>query len=94
MRCNPRITYGATSFDLVNGGIDPVDGTAKFNVWSSSISTGGFATVAPAGTDSSNVIAIDSAEWALTPALGVMVVSTDNKSGKDEAQLLDVKIKK
>jgi minor extracellular serine protease Vpr len=91
---NPRITYGATSFDLQNGGIDPVDGTAKFNVWTSSISTGGFASVAPGGSDSSNVIAIDSVEWALTPALGVMVVSTDNKSGKDEAQLLDVKIKK
>ena len=31
----PRITYGITAFDLINGGVDAVNGTAKFNVWSS-----------------------------------------------------------
>jgi hypothetical protein len=63
-------------------------------VWASAISQGGFATVAPGGTDATNVIAVDSAEWALTPAKGLMIVTYDNKSGADEAQLIDVKIKK
>ena len=67
-----------------------VPGIAKFNVWNSAITTGGFATVAPGATDASNVIQINSAEWALTPALGVMVVTTDNKSGPEEAQLIEV----
>ena len=40
------------------------------------------------------MIQIDSAEWARTPAKGVMIVTLDNKSGADEAQLIDVKIKK
>ena len=40
------------------------------------------------------MIQVNSAEWALTPALGVMVVTTDNNSGPDEAQLIGVKIKK
>jgi hypothetical protein len=91
---NPRITYGATGFDLQNGGVDKVKGTAKYNVWASAISQGGFATVAPGATDTTTVIAVDSAEWALTPAKGLMIVTYDNKSGADEAQLIDVKIMK
>ena len=92
---HPRITYHAVSFDLTGEvGPDVVPGTAKFNVWNSAISTGGFATVAPGGSDASNVVQVNSAEWAQTPALGMMVVTTDNKSGKDEAQLIKVDSKK
>lgn len=88
---NPRISYHAAAFDLVNGGARKVvAGTAKYNVWSSAISQGGFATVAPRGSDASNVISVNSAEWARTPAKGLMIVTLDNKSGKDEAQLIDV----
>ena len=68
--------------------------SAKFNVWSSAVSTGGFAIVAPGGSDASNAIAVNSAELALTPALGVMVVTLDNASGEPEAQLIDLKLKK
>jgi hypothetical protein len=64
-------------------------------VWNNAITTGGFAyQVAPGASDTLNVIQINSAEWALTPALGVMVVSTDNKSGAEEAQLIKVDSKK
>jgi hypothetical protein len=87
---NPRITYGATGFDLINGGVDTVNGTAKFNVWASAISTGGFATVAPLAVDTSNVITVNAAEWKITPARGLMIVTLDNKSGEQEAQLIDV----
>jgi len=91
---NPRITYHAASFDLINGGSKQVSGSAKYNVWASAISQGGFATVAPGTTDSTNVISINSAEWALTPAKGIMVITLDNKSGTDEAQLIGVDVKK
>jgi len=90
---SPRFTYHAKSFDLANGGNKVVAGSAKFNAWSSSISTGGFVTVAPGATDATTVISVNSAESNLTPALGVMVVTHDNKSGTDEAQLIKVEVK-
>ena len=65
---NPRFTYHAVTFDR-DGGVDVVSGTAKFNAWSPSISTGGFQTVAP-GASATEDITINAAEWALTPALG------------------------
>jgi minor extracellular serine protease Vpr len=87
---NPRFTYSATGFDLSAGGSDPITGTAAFNGWMPAISNGAFLTVPPGGSASAP-ISIDTAEWALTPAKGIMVLSTDNKSGKDEAALLEVK---
>jgi subtilisin family serine protease len=90
---NPRITYHATGFDVINGGGIDVPGVAKFNVWSSSISQGGFAVVAPGGSDTSTTIAVNSGEFAVTPAKGVMVVTLDNASGAPEAQLIPVTLK-
>jgi hypothetical protein len=88
---NARITYHAVSFDVANGGADEVDGTAKYSPWHEAITTGGFAGVAPGASDSSNNVTIDSAEWALTPAMGLMIVTLDNKNGTDEAQLVGLK---
>ena len=90
---NPRFAYHAVSFDLVNGGTDNVKGTGRFNPWKNTISTEGGAAVAPDGTDASNTIAVDSAEWALTPSLGMMVVTLDNRSGARQAQLIKVDVK-
>ena len=80
------------SFDLINGGVDEVKGSAKYNVWASAISQGGFATVAPGATDTSVGIAVNSAEWAVTPAKGLMIVTLDNPSGVGEAQLIPVRV--
>ena len=53
---------------------------------------GGFQTVAP-GASATHNVSINAAEWALTPALGSMIVTLDNKNGKEEATLLDAKKK-
>jgi hypothetical protein len=90
---NPRLTYRAESVDLVNGGKKVVAGKAKYNAWSSAISQGGFVTVAPGASDATTVISVNSAESELTPALGLMVVTFDNKSGADEAQLIRVDVR-
>ncbi len=89
---NPRFAYSAVGFDVTETAApDEVDGIAKFNAWSSSISQGGFATVAPDATV--NVpITKNAAEWALTPALGLMIVTPDNKAGVDEAQTIRVQL--
>ncbi len=89
---NPRFTYTAASFDLLDGGVDVVDGSAKFNAWSNAVTTAAFESVAPGGSVTVP-IAINAAEWAQTPALGLMVMSLDNKSGADEAQLIELKVK-
>jgi hypothetical protein len=90
-----RIAYHAVSFDLLNGGVDEVDGLAKYNPWHEAITSGGFAGPLDPGTsDASNDVSIDAAEWAQTPAKGLMIVTPDNKNGKDEAQLIKVGEKK
>jgi minor extracellular serine protease Vpr len=90
---HPRFTYHVVSFDRESDFFDVVPGAAKFNPFHSSITTGDFVTVKPDETGTSDV-AIDTAEWAQTPALGVMIVSEDNKAGKEEATLLPLKLKK
>jgi len=89
---NPRFTYHVAGHDLVKGGSKVVARSAKYNPWSSSISQGDFVTVAPGATKTSTV-SVDSVEAKLTPALGVMIVTLDNKSGPDEAQLIKVDVK-
>ena len=89
---NPTFTYQIVGFDLWNGGVDAVPGVAKFNAWSSAISQGGFASVAP-GASAGVPISVDPVEWARSPALGLMIVTLDNKSGQDEAQLIPVTVK-
>ncbi|HXL76049.1 MAG TPA: hypothetical protein VN967_09390, partial [Burkholderiales bacterium] len=90
---NPRFTYHVAAHDLLKGGSKVIARSAKYNPWSSSISQGGFVTVAPKATDASTVISVNSAEAKLTPALGLMVVTFDNESGADEAQLIKVDVK-
>ena len=87
---NPRITYHVVSFDLNNGGVDEVAGLAKYNAWTPSISVGDFQTLTP-GASSTSDVSIDPTEWALTPALGSMIVTLDNKNGQDEANLIEAK---
>jgi hypothetical protein len=87
---NPRLTYQAVSFDLANGGFKEVAGLGKYNPWNKAISDGDGVSVEPGASDSSITITVNPAEAAITPALGVMVVTTDNKSGAGEAQVIAV----
>ena len=90
---NKRFDYHAYGFDLTNGFVDVVSGTAKFNAGpTSAISQGMFGAV-PMGASGGVPVSIDPAEWALTPALGAMIVSLDNKAGKEEAALLPLELK-
>ncbi len=90
---NPRLSYGVTGFDLRRAASnDGVAGTAKFNPWTNAISTGSFASI-PGGGSASFPVSVNAAEWALTPAKGLMVVTLDNKNGRDEADLIAVPFK-
>ena len=88
-----RFNYNAFGFDLFNGFDDTVAGSAKFNAGpASAISQGMFATV-PVGASATVPVSINPSEWAVTPALGVMSVSLDNKAGQEEAALLPLQLK-
>ena len=89
---NPRLTYHINGFDVRTGTADVVPGVGRYNAFASSISQGMFATV-PRGASGDVPVTVTPAEWALTPALGVMVVSLDNKAGKEEATLLGLTLK-
>ena len=85
---NPRFTYQASYFNLMTGTSGVVPGTASFNAFTPAISNGDFVEVA-AGTKASVPVTINPAEWVKTPALGVMVVDKENRSGAAQATLLN-----
>jgi minor extracellular serine protease Vpr len=90
---NPRLGYTAAGFDLVEAGAsDSFAKTATYNAFSSAIADGQFATLAPNGS-AAVAFSVNPAEWAQTPALGLMVVTQDNKNGSDEANLVKVELK-
>ena len=88
---NPRFTYAAFGFDLLDTYPDDTSsGTARYNAWMPAIGPFAFGSVAPDAT-ATVPVSIDAAEFAQTPALGLMVVTQDNKAGADEADLVKIK---
>src|SRR5260221_1181546 len=93
---SPRFAYAAQGFDGFTGDFDflaeNADGTVaanagRFNAFNSAVSTGAFAVVGPRAR-ASVPLTINPAEFAATPALGVMAVGVENFSGRAEANLL------
>jgi len=89
---NPRLRYRIDSFDLHDDSVDSPAGIGQYNAFSSSISQGAFVPL-PVGASAQVPITINPAEWALTPALGVMVVALDNRAGRLEAELLPLSLR-
>ncbi len=89
---NPRFSYVAQTTDLLTGNVDVITTPASFNAFNSSISTGAFE-ILPPGTNASVPLSINRAEFRLTPALGQMVVSLENRArgeGGSQALLLSL----
>jgi subtilisin family serine protease len=81
----PRLSYWAYGFNWY-GAFNAVPGVASFNAFTPSISNGDFVPLVP-GASASVPVTLDPAEWALTPALGVLVVNQENRSAS-QATLL------
>jgi hypothetical protein len=87
---NPRFSYSAVAFSITDNSIvDEVDGIASFNAFTPSLSTGGFNVVAPGGS-ATETVTFDATEFATTPALGFLIVSSDNRAS-NEAETIRVR---
>ena len=89
---NPRFTYRATAFDLSDEEEDPMPGIGRFNAWTPAIFTDNefdFVTVAP-GSSATTDVTIDSSEWDLTPARGLLVLVNDNAAGEAESKTIEM----
>jgi len=90
---NPRFSYvQVDSLDFSNGNSDALAGSGGFNAFQNAITTAAFAALNP-GDRASLPVSIDPAEWARTPALGLMVVGLENANhgdGNRQAQLIRV----
>lgn len=86
---NPRFTYWAASWNW-NGAANYVPGAARFNAFSPAISNGDWAPVLP-GQAVSVPVAINTTEWANSPARGVMVVNKEGNAGAGQAALLSAR---
>jgi subtilisin family serine protease len=84
---NPRFTYSTASFNLLNGDQSASDDTGSFNAFSPAVETGQFAAV-PVGGTATVPVHVDAAEFAKTPATGLMIVNVDDPAGAEQADLL------
>jgi len=83
---NPRFKYQMFYYGTDGFGAK-MPGTGSFNAFTPAITFSGGGAVPPNGAGAAT-IAVNSAELANTPALGVMVLEPDNVSGASQAQLI------
>jgi minor extracellular serine protease Vpr len=87
---NPRFTYTVDASNVLDGTSETLPGSAKFNAFSPAISNAMFVPVAR-NKAAITPVSINTAEFARTPPLGLMVVVEDNASGEGQATLLPLK---
>ena len=92
---SPRFSYTATVRDLVQtGASDSFTRWAKYNAFGSAITDGQYVGAFAPNASAAVPFSVNTTELALTPALGLMVVTQDNKNGTDEANLVQIEVKK
>jgi len=92
---SPRFSYKVTGYDLVQTlASDSFTSWAKYNAFGSTITDGQY--IGPFAPNATAAVpfSVNTTEMALTPALGLMVVTQDNKNGESEANLVRIDVKK
>ena len=87
---SPHFTYSADSFSWTDGTVDTTDMSASFNPTSPAVNSGMGDSLAP-NASATQPLTVNPAEQAITPALGWMVISQENKS-RDEAELFPLNL--
>jgi subtilisin family serine protease len=92
---SPRFSYKVAGYDLVQTmASDSFTSWAKYNAFGSAITDGQY--IGPFAPNATAAVpfTVNTTELALTPALGLMVVTQDNKNGTDEANLVRIEVTK
>jgi subtilisin family serine protease len=82
----PHFSYTADAASWTDGTVDTTDMTGTFNPTTPAVNSGMFHALAP-NTTATDTLTVNPAEQALSPSLGWMVVTQENKS-REEAQLI------
>ena len=86
----PRFTYFERHFSGDGSSAAMPGSPAKFHAFAPALNVSSSGNlIAPGGSDTATV-SINAAEWALTPALGLMIVAPDNLPGGSQAKLIPV----
>jgi minor extracellular serine protease Vpr len=85
---HPRFSYTMATVNLADDSEATLPGEGRFNAFTPAITSAQAFTVIDRNRAAVVPVSLNAAEWARTPALGLMVVSIDNKSGRDQAILL------
>lgn len=86
---SPTFSYSVAGFSVENGGADFVPGTARFNAFAPTISSGQFLTIPP-GSSANLDLSVDRLRFGSAPALGWMVVSLDDANGAAQADTIGI----
>ncbi len=86
----PRFSYTVSTRNLGDNTTADMPGRGKFNAFSPSITQADAFTELDRNKLALVPISIDPKEWKKTPALGLLVISEDNKSGDEQGFLLPV----
>jgi minor extracellular serine protease Vpr len=84
---SPRFSYTAKSSSSLTGDSDATDDTGFFNAFTPAVETAQFETVAVGGT-ATVPVHVNAAEFAKTPATGLMIVNLDDAAGAEQADLI------
>ena len=87
---HPRFSYKMSTFNVSDDTSTDMPGKGLFNAFTPAITQADAFTEVNPNKVELVPLSINAAEWAKTPALGLMVVSPDNRS-RDQVQLLPVK---
>jgi len=87
---HPRFSYKLTTFNISDDTSADMPGKGLFNAFTPAITQADAFTEVNPNRVELVPLSINAAEWAKTPALGLMVVSPDNKS-TDQTQLIPIK---
>jgi len=86
----PRFSYGAQVFRLFTNQVSTIADTAAFDAFQPTVSQGQFVRIAPNGTQTI-ALSLVPEEFPDAPALGVMVVASENRAGGDQARLIPIR---
>jgi hypothetical protein len=83
----PRFSYLTQTFNLADQGDDPPSAVANFNAYTSAVIGQGTGALVDRNGTARLAIGADRAEWAQTPAKGLMIVFAENSPGAAQAGL-------